>query len=307
MISPDDNRSQLSSVFNAALMAYFANPQAYRDLYRSYLGVEPKFIPACSGGGWVDVGTGTLSRVLRRGILRFGYVEGPPYVYHGKNGELTGLDWELGNQLTAIIRGYYSGFAPGKGLRAEWVPVKVTESGDPERGKLDALYAALKDDLFDIALSGQANLSADPTAPEVEWSEPTELLFTNILYSGRDEYDLRGLVGGSRARFIDTVKTWPYIQLICVENLGPSQTNTLRLVEDLRAQGATVHVKDDCTVEEITKAIKERAIHFSVGDAVASAWQGVQPDFPGLNLDITAALDPLGTAQRVAAFTLRPK
>ncbi|MCY1014489.1 hypothetical protein [Pyxidicoccus sp. MSG2] len=307
MISPNGNRSQLNSVFNAALTAYFANPRDYRDLYRSYLGVEPKFIPASETGGWVDVELGTLSRVLTRGVLRFGYAEGPPYVYHGANGELTGLEWELGNQLTAIIRSYYSGYAPGKGLRAEWVRIEVTASGDPERARLDALYAALKEDRFDVALSGQANLSADPTAPAVEWTSPTELLFTNILYSGRGEYDLKGLVGGSRAQFIDTVKKWPDVQMMCVVNLGPSRTNTLKLVEDIRAQGGTVTLKDDCTVEEITKAIKDRAIHFSVGDAVASAWQGVQPGFPGLNLNITAALDPLGTAQRVAAFTLRPK
>jgi hypothetical protein len=305
-MSSSGDRSQLNSVVNAALVAYFANPQTYRELYASYLQVVPKFIPACSGG-WVNVEPGTLSRVLTNGVLRIGYAESAPYVFH-RDGKLTGIEWELGNALAAIIGTYYAGYKAARDLRVEWVEVKVTEQGDPEQVKFNALYRAMKDhDLFDLALSGQANIGSDPTVPEVEWTSPTELLFTNVLYTGRGDYDLRGLIGATRDAFIDTVKDWPLIEMMCVVNQGPSRTNTLKLVEDIVQRGGTVNLKDDCTVPEITEAVVSGDIHFTAGDAVASSWQAVQYGPPKLNLDIAAAIDPRATAQEVAGFTLRPK
>lgn len=297
--------SQLGQVINAALSEYLSEPQTYRDLYRTYLGLDPRFIPEPSGAKWVEMEAGPLANVLGAGVLRFGYVEGPPYVFHGdSNKELNGLDWELGNRLTDIIRCHYSGKVSGKGLRAEWISIPNTEEGDPEQTKFNVLHAALKAGQVDVAMSGQANISSDPTVPKVDWSTPTELLFTNILYTGLSDTNLSALVNGTRDQFIDTVKKWQLIKMMCVVNLGPSRTNTLQLVADIRAAGGTVDLKDDCTVDEITEAVEKQLIHFSVGDSVASAWQGVQPHFPGLNLNITAALDPLGTAQPVAIFTL---
>jgi hypothetical protein len=301
-------RSALSSVLCAAFGRYLADPEPYRQLYGSYLGVAPKFVPECDAGVWASPTDATLARILKSGVLRFGYAEGDPYVWHA-NKELAGLDWELGNALAGIIRDKYFAFAPGKGLRAQWVRVDVPAGGDPEVAKFNALHEGLSRGLFDVALSGQANISADPGAPEttrqVDWTPPTALLFTNILYTGRDGHDMSDLVGGTREQFIARVKSWPEVKVMCVSNAGPSPINSADLVRAINAAGGNATLDNTGTLPSITAAIADQSIHFSVGDAVASAWIGNQPGFKGLNLDIAASTQPLQTAQSVAAFTLR--
>jgi hypothetical protein len=307
--SVEHEPSPLGSVFDAALRTYLQNPERYRRLYGTYLGVVPKFVPAAGEGAWTSAGDPVLARVLRRGVLRFGYSEGPPYVYHADNGELAGVDWELGNALTEIIRDQYFHAVPGRGLRAEWVKVEVQQGGDPEAARFDALYRGLRVGRFDIAMSGQANISATGGAThamrEVDWSSPTALLFTNILYTGRDDYDLSSLVGRSRDRFIDVVKRWPQVVLMCVQNPGPSPTNAGELTDAINAAGGNAELRYAAELDDMTNAINGQDIHFSVGDAVASSWIGIQPGYAGLNLNIAAATRPLQTAQPVAAFTLR--
>lgn len=302
-------KSALCAAFDAAFKTYLSNPEPYRRLFASYLGVEPKFVPAVDGGAWPAPGETPLAEVLKRGVLRFGYSEGAPYVYHGGNGELCGIDWELGNALTAILRDQYFHFAPGKGLRAEWVKVEVGEGGDPEELRFTALHDGLRRGLFDVAMSGQANLGAglgtSDATRSVDWTASTALLFTNILYTGRDGYDLSGLVGASRERFIERVKDWPEAIVMCVANPGPSPINSAALVAAINAAGGNATLRNDGTLPSITEAIAEQTIHFSVGDAVASSWIGNQPGFAGLNLNIAAGTQPLQTAQPVAAFTLR--
>lgn len=303
-------RSALTAALCAAFRSYLANPEAYRQLYATYLGVTPKFLPECEGE-WPSPAEPTLARVLNSGVLRFGYAEGDPYVYHGgpdHDGELMGIDWELGNALTSIIRAQYFNHAPAKGLRAEWVRVTVPEGGDPEVARFNVLHAGLKDGLFDVAMSGQADLSADQTSPaatrEVSWTSPTELLFTNILYTGKGDEDMRDLVGGSRERFIARVKEWPQVKIMCVKNPGPSPINSGALVDDINAAGGNAELCETESLQVMKDAIASQEIHFSVGDAVASSWIGNQPGFTGLNLNIAAATQPLQTAQPVAAFTL---
>lgn len=302
-------RSALSNALCAAFKHYLANSEAYRRLYGSYLGVTPKFVPIFDDGAWAVPGDTALARVLKSGVLRFGYAEVAPYVYRGTNNELAGLDWELGNALTAIMRDQYFFYAPGKGLRAEWIRVDVSAEGDPEVAKFEALHDGLQRGLFDVAFSGQANISTDSAAPaatrEVDWTPATALLFTNILYTGRDGHDLSDLVGASRERFITRVKEWPEVRIMCVANAGPSPINSAALVADINAAGGNATLDNTGTLETIQAAIAEQTIHFSVGDAVASAWIGIQPGFKGLNLDIGASTKPLQTAQPVAGFTLR--
>lgn len=305
--SGSDDQSQLGSVFSAALANYLARPDASQDLYMSYLGVAPKLIPTVAEQAWAEVGPGILASVLKSGVLRFGYAETPPYVYHGDNGELAGLDWELGNALTPIIREQYASYAPGIGLRAEWIKVTVPSAGDPEMDKFNALYSGLSGGLFDIAMSGQANISSGtnptPAVLAVDWSPPTELLFTNILYSGLGNLktELARLVGGSRDAFIAEIQSLTTDAIfMCVVNEGPSMANTQALVAAIGDRAAL----RTGNLAEITDAISNQTIHFSVGDAVASSYQGNQPGFRGLNLNIAAATDPLGTAAPVCAFTM---
>jgi hypothetical protein len=301
-------RAPLARVFDAALRTYLATPERYRRLYGSYVGVAPRFVPSVDDGGWVEASEPTLARVLKRGVLRFGYCEGAPYVYHDpSSGELAGVDWELGNALAEIIRDQYYHAVPGRGLRAQWVSVPVAADGDPEAGKLSALHEGLERVDFDLAMSGQANLSSGGPAEalQVEWTAPTALLFTNILYTGRGGHDLSDLVGGSRERFIEAVKDWPEVRLMCVSNPGPSPTNSAELRDAINAAGGNATLDDTGTLPTIQAAIADQSIHFSVGDAVASAWIGVQPGFEGLNLNVCASTRPLQTAQPVAAFALR--
>lgn len=307
--SVEHEPSPLGSVFDAALRTYLQNPERYRRLYGTYLGVVPRFVPAAGEGAWTSASDPVLARVLRRGVLRFGYSEGAPYVYHADNGELAGVDWELGNALTEIIRDQYFHAVPGRGLRAEWVKVEVHAGGDPEAARFDALHRGLRTGRFDVAMSGQANISATGGATdamrEVDWTSPTALLFTNILYTGLDDYDLSGLVGASRERFIDTVARWPQVVLMCVQNPGPSPTNARELTAAINAAGGHAELRYAAELDDMTAAISKPDIHFSVGDAVASSWIGIQPGFAGLNLNVAASTRPLQTAQPVAAFTLR--
>lgn len=303
-------RSSLARVFDIALETYLAIPQAYQRLYASYLGTQMKFTPVSDEGAWVSPTEARLAAIFQRGTLRFGYADVAPYVYQGgpPNAGLRGVDWELGHALTEIIRKQYAERTAASGLRAEWIKVEVPAEGDPEAAKFDALHVGLQNGDFDIAMSGQANISTDQgssaQAREVDWTAPTALLHTNILYTGRDGYVLSGLVGASRSRFIDAVKTWREVIIMCVVNPGPSPTNSAALVADINAVGGRARLEKAATLEQIQTAIAERTIHFSVGDAVASAWIGNQAGFRGLNLDIAAATKPLQTAQAVAAFTL---
>ncbi|HYH82817.1 MAG TPA: hypothetical protein VEX86_23695, partial [Longimicrobium sp.] len=237
-------RSALGSVLRAAYRAFLAEPERYRRLFATYLGVTPKFVPMCDDGAWPSPTDATLARVLASGVLRFGYAENAPYVYHAgekHDGELMGFEWELGNALTAIIRDQYFHVAPGKGLRAEWVRVTVPAGGDPELARFDALYGGLKDGDFDVAMSGQANVSADQGSPdatrEVDWTPPTAILFTNILYSGMGDENLSDLVGASHERFIARVKDWADVKIMCMKNPGPSPTNSAALVDDINLAG----------------------------------------------------------------------
>jgi ABC-type amino acid transport substrate-binding protein len=307
-------RSALCDAFDAALRTYLSDdPGRYGRLYATYLGVEPRLVPAPGTAAWPPAGDPVLAPVLRKGVLRFGYGvgasgESAPYVFRAANGELAGLDWELGNALTEIIRQRYTPAVPGKGLRAEWVGVQVPEGGDPEAARFGALLEALRAGRIDVGMSGQADIRASggAAADEVDWTSPTELLFTNILYSGRGGHDLSGLAGGTRERFIQEVSRWPEVRLMCVQNPGPSPTNSAALCSDINAAGGNAVLDDTGTLPTIQAAIAEQTIDFSVGDAVASAWIAVQPGFQGLNLNVTAGVQPLQTAQAVAAFTLRP-
>lgn len=307
-------RSALCDAFDAALRTYLSDdPERYGRLYATYLGVEPRLVPAPGAAAWPRAGDPVLAPVLRRGVLRFGYGvgtsgESAPYVFRAANGELAGLDWELGNAMAEIIRQRYGHAVPGKGLRAEWVGVQVPEGGDPEAARFGALLEALRAGRIDVAMSGQADIRASggAAADAVDWTGPTELLFTNILYSGRGGHDLSGLVGGTRERFIQEVSRWPEVRLMCVQNPGPSPTNAAALRDDINAAGGRAVLDDTGTLATIQAAIAEQTIDFSVGDAVASAWIAVQPGFQGLNLNVTAGVQPLQTAQAVAAFTLRP-
>jgi hypothetical protein len=139
----------------------------------------------------------------------------------------------------------------------------------------------------------------------VDWSNPTELLFTNILYSGRDNFNSRltPLVGGTRDSFIKEIQSWPTQAIfMCVVNPGPSQTNVEALCNDIGKNAKLI--KSDTAA--VTAGIADQTIHFSSGDAVASSYQAMAAGFKGLNMNIGAAKDALGTAQEVAAFMLKP-
>ncbi|MDB4916782.1 MAG: hypothetical protein JWM95_4426 [Gemmatimonadetes bacterium] len=303
-------RSTMARVFDAALQSYLARPQEYQKLYASYLGAQPRFVPTSGDGSWMPGTDPALQRVFRSGVLRFGYVDGAPYVYSAgpPNPGLRGLDWALGNELTEIIRRQYANETAEKGLRAEWVKVDAAGGGDPEVAKFSALHEGLRHGRFDIALSGQANISADhDTAEEtraVDWTAPTALLHTNILYTGKDGYDLSGIVGASRQQFIDVVKSWRKVIIMYVINAGPSTDNVIALAGAINAAGGNAVLEKTEKLQDVHDAIANQTIHFSVGDGVASAWIGNQLGFKGLNLDIAASERPLQTAQPVAAFTL---
>lgn len=300
-----NNRPALGHALCAAYAQFLATPGEYQKLVESYLGVRPLFVPRCNDTAWPTPG-GWLERVLEAGVITFGYADNAPYVFTDAAG-LRGFEWEIGNKLAEIIGRHYAADYP-KGLRTEWKEFFTPVAGDPEAARFSTLYAALCRSEFEVALSGQANISATAEPPEgardVRWMPPTALLFTNILYTGLGDYDLSDLVEGTREQFLDRVKTWDAVTIWYVENPGPSPGNAQKLVAEINAAGgrASLEMTDTAGMKA---AIAAKSMHFSVGDSVASAWIANQKGFEGTNLNIPAVANAFQTAQAAAPFTWR--
>lgn len=293
--------SPINRVFNAALGELLDQQSGmrYRHLYKKYIGIEPRFSPQSSDcDPWVDAGNSELKALLARGVLRFGYAPGAPYVYW-QEGRRTGLDYELGTALTEIISLHYCGDAHH--LQAEWHEVTVP-AGDEQAEKLGTLCQGLAGGLFDIALTGQMMLPAAylPQGYTVEWTAPTALLFTGITYNGRDRHvlDLRKLAGirsGTLADFLDyavaeSQRLQLELRVFAVTNPGPSPGSAMNVVSEInRRQGHAVwDIGDVARSNEVMLAATD---HFSVGDSLATGATTLQPGFCGLYLNIPANLE----------------
>src|SRR3954471_10598625 len=107
LAAPGTRSSHINRAFNAAL-ATFLNQQGgarYGHLYARYIGIAPRFRPSaadCDTWAMVDDTDRALRAMLDRGVLRFGYVPGAPYVYR-EEGKLTGFDYDLGNAVAELI------------------------------------------------------------------------------------------------------------------------------------------------------------------------------------------------------------
>ena len=143
LAAPGTRTSQINRVFNAALGEFLDlhvhGGSPYAKLYEKYMNIAPRFRPRSSDcDPWVapEDADDALQTMLRRGVIRFGYVSGIPYVYRDDHETLTGFDYELGETLAAIIGTHYHGHP--ERLRAEWVEVTLT-GGDEQADKLAAL------------------------------------------------------------------------------------------------------------------------------------------------------------------------
>ena len=197
LAAPGTRTSQINRVFNAALGEFLDlhvhGGSPYAQLYEKYMNIAPRFRPRSSDcDPWVapEDADDALQTMLRRGVIRFGYVPGIPYVYRDDHETLTGFDYELGETLAAIIGTHYHGHP--ERLRAEWVEVTLT-GGDDQADKLGALYKGLTEGTFDLALSGQMMLPESYLGGlPIEWTAPTAILFTAITWTGlhRDRLDI---------------------------------------------------------------------------------------------------------------------
>lgn len=296
--APGTRTSSINRVFNAAL-GEFLDQEAgtrYRELYKRYIGIEPRFAPQSSDcDPWVDAGDEALKALLARGVLRFGYVVSAPYVFW-KDGERTGLDHDLGLALARIISQHYLG-VPDR-LQVEWQEV-TPGKGDEQAEKLKALCEGLDQGDFDVALTGQMMLpeAYTPQEYEVEWTAPTALLFTAITYNGRDRYvlNLRQLAG-IRSGTLEDFTSWAVaesqrlgleLRVFAVTNPGPSPDSAMDLVLEInRRKGRAVWDVGD--VARSNDVMLNGTDHFSVGDSLATGATTLDPAFSGLYLNIPA-------------------
>ncbi len=312
LAAPGTRISQVNRVFNAALGVLLDQQDGsrYEHLYTRYMGTAPRFRPRSSDcDPWVpadDVGD-ELKGVLERGVLRFGFVSGAPYVYRSE-GRLTGFDHDLGEALAEIIGEHYHGASHG--FRAEWV--EVAPSGTEQADRLRELAAGLTDGKFDVALSGQMMLPQDEVGDlPIEWTAPTALLFTAISYTGRDrdKLDLEKLAalgsgdlpafeahaaGESRRLSLE-------LRIFSVSNPGPSPTAATKLVYAIHSAGGRA-VWDTGDVADSDAVMLEATDHFAVGDSLASGAQSLLQGFDGIYLNVPANQE----LWPIAGFTAGP-
>ena len=289
--------SQLSRVLCAAIAEWQAHPGAYAALYEKYLGVSPPVpLAACKEGEWIppeDIAPGSsLDAVLRRGTLRIGHVDAAPYVFRATSKELVGLDYDTGNALTAIMARHYPALRPAP----EWV--LVAGSYGEESEKFRALYNALSDGHFDVALSGQANIGNE--IAEVDWLCATDLCFTNFVYTGLGKFDLGEL--RTRDAIVAKLKTLGEISIAYVSNNpGPSSPSAINLMHDI---GSNVSLMPSNGAAPLNDWIANQQCHFSVGDGIASSWLCLTqwPSATNFNVQVALSTNP---PQEVAGFTLK--
>lgn len=288
--------SQLAQVICAAIAEWRQTPEAYSRIYARYLGVKPP-VPfgECDSGRWIppeeiDPGS-SLRRVLARGVLRIGHVDAAPYVFRVSATELAGLDYETGRALTAIVASHY----PGLQAEPEWV--LVPGSYGDESAKFKALFVQMTNGAFDLALSGQANIGSE--IAEVDWFCATNLCFTNLLYTGRDHFDLGSL--RTREEVVTTLQTLGEISLSYVaNNPGPSGPSATNLARDI---GANVSLMPSQGSVPLNGWVANQDCHFSIGDGIASSWLALNQWPNATNFNLQVAL-PENPPQEVAGFTL---
>jgi hypothetical protein len=301
LAEPGTRISAINRAFNAALGDFLEQQSGsrYRNLYKKYIGIEPRFMPRSSDcDPWVDAGDPELKALLDRGVLRYGYVAGAPYV-DGKEGERTGLDYELGVALAEIISLHY--FGDAHRLRTEWHEAALPP-GDEQAGKLAALCQGLADGLFDVALTGQMMLPPTylPGDYEVEWTAPTALLFTAVTYNGRDRHllnlrQLDGIRSGTLEDFLsyalaESRRLQLELRFFAVTNPGPSPGSAMNVVSAINlGQGRAVWDIGD--VARSNEVMLTGFDHFSVGDSLISGAGTLLPGFSGVYLNIPANLE----------------
>ena len=298
LAAPGTRSSQINQVFNAALGAFLGEQEgrAYDDLYKKYMGIAPRFRPSAGDcDPWVagKDKDDSLKALLSRGVLRFGYIPGAPYVYWSGEAR-TGFDFDLGEALTRIISTHY--YDDPQRLRADWVEVPL--ASDEQADKLKALHKGLTEGDFDLALSGQMMLPEDFLGGlDLEWTAPTALLFTAISYTGMDrekldQTKLEALHSGDLPAFQDyaveeSQRLDLELRIFSVFNPGPSPTSATKLVYAIDHAGgrAVWHTGD---IPDSDTVMFTGTDHFAVGDSLASGAQSMNPKFKGVYLNVPA-------------------
>jgi hypothetical protein len=202
-----------------------------------------------------------------------------------------GLDYEVGNAVTQTLSSHYPEIDP----EPEWVLVGGSYGDESE--KFQALYAAMCNGGFDVALSGQANIGGEVAL--VDWLCPTSLCFTNFVYTSRDRFDLGELT--TREEIVAKLRTLGPITLAYVaNNPGPSSPSAENLKRDV---GDNLTLMPSQGTRPLNEWVAGQVCHFSVGDGIASSWLSLTqwPDVINLNVQVALSENP---PQQVAGFTL---
>lgn len=286
--------SGLGQALSAAFQEFLADG-GYPELYRRYVGIAPRYLPAPVTPAWPARSDGSgLDTALKRKVLRLGWCENPPFQIRDAQGVRSGFDYDLAADLAGRIGRHYG--VPD--LQVEWVESAVVSPlpGQEQVAMYDALIASLKRDEVAAAMSGLLIIPERPVAS----TSPTALLFTDVFYTGRDGLDLDRFRGGDRAALVQHLAARPAdFTFMSTENGGPSAESADALAEAVRHAGGRARSLHG-TIAEIVTALREGTVHFVVGDSLSLGYWSNVPDFRGLNLDIAAGDSVL----ELAAFTL---
>jgi membrane-bound lytic murein transglycosylase MltF len=273
--------SQLAQVISAAYEDVARHGSAYSELYNKYLGVKRSGPTSLAPADWIRrdavIAGSTLDKVLKSGVLRFGFYRHAPYYFTGSDGKDAGFEYELGNLMAKSLQKHYPG------LKVQWVEKKIVTSGGGQDNieAYEKMLPFLQNAEVDALFSG---LIMKPGRP-VSAANPDIFFYFDAIYTGKDGWDLQSIQSTNRDAFIKFLVGKPGAVIVSTQG-GPSEETAALLVRDVNAAGGSISNKT-VSIKDLITAIETQSAHFAVGDAIALSDMAMRPGFKGLNLDLS--------------------
>jgi ABC-type amino acid transport substrate-binding protein len=256
----------------SAAFAEFAAGKGYAELHHRYLGVtQPAPNPSACAAWPGEVASGSRN-------LRLGYIVEEPLHQVDSAGRHFGFEADLAAELIRRINARYRNAA----LTLEWVRVDATLPVGPAKNRVAfmALAEGLRAGKFDVAFSSIVPLEA----PDIAYLCPTMTMFPGVVYTGRDNLDVKGIRDRkSLVEFLAAHKGMTF-----VHGMGAPVYDAL--AADVAKAGGAISLATDGMP------------HFRMADILGVSKQGFGAAFPGVVLDVNPRLD----IQPKSVFALKP-
>ncbi len=273
-------RSELGTVLSAAFKDFAADGTRYSDLYIKYLGVHREPPTVHGAAFWIPLDQitegSTLDEVLKRGVIRFGFFREAPYHSFDSEGKQTGFDFELANAMLVFLHQHYPK------LRVEWVEQKIELPGAGQDNVVayERLLPGLLNKEYDVIFSGIIDLPARPVATTCATMD----FFWNVIYTGKDDWDVKSILNSDRTRLVEFLAGKPGASIVSTAG-GPSQEVAQKLVADVNTAGGSAHART-ASIPELKQMFSVPDAHITIGDAIAQSSMAIRPGFRGSNLNI---------------------